>query len=93
MGTFQAEVPGGTLCACTVAECSCTDTADLITPRGMPICGCCFGDCPDVHPEASAKLRRRFKDSWAAHEQSLAMVSEGGQPDAADDTNVVRLIP
>lgn len=34
-------------CTC---DCECDDDTDLLFDRG-PICGCCYADCPDKHPE------------------------------------------
>lgn len=67
----------GTLCACALQGCSCGQTADFRW-RGEALCGCCLGDCPDVHPERYAELHRGLLEVAAAVEASNEMVSEGG---------------
>ena len=44
-------------CGCT--RCTCTDPADL-TLGGVPLCGCCAADCPDVHGEEAEERRAQF---------------------------------
>lgn len=44
---------------CRCERCTCTDPADL-TVGGMPLCGCCAADCPDVHGEAANERREQF---------------------------------
>lgn len=78
-------------CECKREECSCTDSADFVTSTGIAICGCCFGDCPDVHPEASAKLMHRIAVAFEVEERGLAMVDEGGQVLDSDEDRVLRL--
>lgn len=41
------EVEDGTACQCP-ENCGCGNDADLID-NGIPVCGCCMADCPDVH--------------------------------------------
>lgn len=43
-----------TTCDCT--RCTCTEPADL-TLGGVPLCGCCAADCPDVHGEEAEERR------------------------------------
>lgn len=78
--SFLEDLPAedqGILCACQIEECLCQDTADFRW-RGEALCGCCLGDCPDVHPERAVALWRKLSDGMAAATASKEMVSEGG---------------
>lgn len=50
-----------TTCDCT--RCTCSEPADF-TFGGVPLCGCCAADCPDVHGAAAEERRVRF---WREH--------------------------
>jgi hypothetical protein len=41
------EVEDGTACQCP-EHCGCGNEAYLLQD-GVPVCGCCMADCPDVH--------------------------------------------
>ena len=69
----------GILCGCNLPECLCDDTADFFL-GDRPYCGCCAGDCPDVHPLAAEELMRRFHETEEMEEQIRGMVAEGSPP-------------
>ena len=87
------ELPSGPTppCGCSLEECSCEDNADFLTDKGLPICGCCLGDCPDVHPLQYAKLSKAMEEAIATDVAGREMASEGGRVLPEDDERVQML--
>lgn len=57
--TTEASTESAQRCACERCACACADPADL-TLGGVPLCGCCTADCPDVHGAAAEERRAQF---------------------------------
>jgi hypothetical protein len=42
-------LPDGDEVACECPDCTCSNTTDIVTDNGTPVCACCIADCADVH--------------------------------------------
>lgn len=63
------ELEPGTRCACDFKDCRCDSDADLVTSRGVAVCGCCLVDCPEVHDQDLIVVARAvpWSGGWELH--------------------------
>lgn len=78
-----------TSCACDFTGCRCDSDADFVTPRGVPLCGCCLADCPDVHDQDLIVVVRAvpWSGGWELHVDDVDVTQVA---DLADATSQVR---
>ncbi|MGK0716835.1 hypothetical protein ACR5KS_12390 [Leucobacter sp. W1153] len=72
---------------CGCDRCTCTDPSDL-TLAGVPLCGCCAADCPDVHGAAAEERRAQFwreqgRAAQHAEEHEIAQIVRDRQHEQA----------
>lgn len=66
-----AEAKPGAACECSLAECHCKAAADFVV-EGQALCGCCYGDCPEVHPHRAAELWASLGPAMEQYYEALA---------------------
>lgn len=75
-----------TRCACDFKDCRCDSDADLVTSRGVAVCGCCLVDCPEVHDQDLIVVARAvpWSGGWELHVDGVGVTQVVVLDDASE---------